>query len=152
MVTAAYPVSGFNGFYLQTAGTGGEVDPATHQASDAVFVFGSAAAKAVQVGEHVEVTGKVSEFEGTTEITAAVADVKVLSEPATVRPANVVLPRAEATRESLEGMLLAPRGPYTVSDNYALNQYAEIGLAAGRTRCSPRPRWPTRTTPLPSRQ
>ena len=41
-MTAAYPTGGFNGFYLQTAGTGGDVDPATHQASDAVFVFGSA--------------------------------------------------------------------------------------------------------------
>ena len=30
-------------------------------------------------------------------------------------------------------MLLAPRGPYTIADNYALNQYAEIGLAAGST-------------------
>ena len=30
-------------------------------------------------------------------------------------------------------MLLAPQGPYTVADNYALNQYGEIGLAAGTT-------------------
>ena len=30
-------------------------------------------------------------------------------------------------------MLLAPQGPYTVADNYALNQYGEIGLAAGST-------------------
>ena len=48
VVTAAYPTGGFNGFNLQTAGTGGDVDPATHQASDAVFVFGSAAAQAVR--------------------------------------------------------------------------------------------------------
>ena len=69
VVTAAYPTGGFNGFYLQTAGTGGDVDPATHQASDAVFVFGSAVSKAVHIGDHVQVTGKVSEFQGTTEIT-----------------------------------------------------------------------------------
>jgi 5'-nucleotidase len=131
VVTAAYPTGGFNGFYLQTAGTGGDVDPATHQASDAVFVFGSAVAGAVEVGEHVQVTGKVSEFQGTTEITPTVADVKVLPEPATLHPASVVLPRTEASRESFEGMLLAPQGPYTVADNYALNQYGEIGLAAG---------------------
>ncbi len=131
VVTAAYPDGGFNGFYLQTAGTGGDVDPATHHASDAVFVFGSAAAKAVQVGEHVQVTGKVSEFQGTTEISPVVADLKVLPDPATVQPASVVLPRSEASRESFEGMLLAPRGPYTVADNYSLNAYGEIGLAAG---------------------
>ena len=131
VVTAAYPTGGFNGFYLQTAGTGGDVDPATHQASDAVFVFGSAVSKAVHIGDHVQVTGKVSEFQGTTEITPAVADVKVLPDPASVQPASVVLPRTEAGRESFEGMLLAPAGPYTVADNYALNQYGEIGLAAG---------------------
>ena len=78
VVTAAYPTGGFNGFYIQSAGTGGDVDPATHQASDAVFVFGSAATGVVQSGDHVEVTGEVSEYAGTTEITAAAADVKVL--------------------------------------------------------------------------
>ena len=90
VVTAAYPTGGFNGFYLQTAGTGGDVDPATHQASDAVFVFGSAVAHTVHVGDHVQVTGKVTEFQGTTEITPAAADVKVLRTgvgPARVRRA-----------------------------------------------------------------
>ena len=133
VVTASYPTGGFNGFYLQTAGTGGTADPDAHQASDAVFVFGSAAAGTVGVGDHVEVTGKVSEFQGTTEITPAASGVKVLPDPATVSPTSVVLPRTESARESFEGMLLAPQGPYTVADNYTLNQYGEIGLAAGTT-------------------
>lgn len=38
VVTAAYPTGGFNGFYLQTPGTGGAIDLATHTASDALFV------------------------------------------------------------------------------------------------------------------
>src|SRR4029079_19639291 len=38
VVTARYPSGGFNGFYLQTDGTGGAVD-ATPGASDAIFVF-----------------------------------------------------------------------------------------------------------------
>ena len=41
------------------------------------------------------------------------------------------LPAERRQRETLEGMLLAPQGDYTVTDNYRLNQYAEIGLAAG---------------------
>ncbi len=131
VVTATYPAGGFNGFYLQTPGTGGVVDPATHTASDAVFVYGSSAARAVTRGDHVEVTGTVSEYHGTTEITPASGGVTPLAEPATVRPADVALPRTEAARESFEGMLLAPRGDYTVADNYALNQYAEVGLARG---------------------
>ena len=35
-------------------------------------------------------------------------------------------------------MLVAPQGDYTVTDNYALNQYAEIGLARG-TKPLPQP-------------
>ena len=45
VVTAAYPTGGFNGFYLQTPGTGGGTD-ATPGASDAIFVYGSAARRA----------------------------------------------------------------------------------------------------------
>ena len=115
VVTAAYPTGGFNGFYLQTAGTGGDVDPADHAASDAVFVFGSAVAQAVQIGDHVQVTGKVSEFQGTTEITPTAADVKVLPEPASVQPASVVLPRTEAARESLRGDAAGTAGAATPS-------------------------------------
>ena len=37
VVTAAYPTGGFDGFYLQTAGTGCGVDFASHTASDGVF-------------------------------------------------------------------------------------------------------------------
>ena len=133
VVTAAYPTGGFNGFYLQTAGTGGEVDPATHQASDAVFVFGSAATGVVQRGDHVEVTGKVTEFAGTTEITAGAADVKVLADPASVSPRASYFPgrRPRASRSRGCCSRLAGRTPSP--NNYSLNQYAEIGLAAGRT-------------------
>ena len=37
-MTARYPTGGFNGFYMQTDGTGGAVD-ATPDASDGIFVF-----------------------------------------------------------------------------------------------------------------
>ena len=72
VVTAIYPTGGFNGFYLQTAGTGGAVD-ATPGASDGVFVFGSAALAAANpaVGDLVEVTAPVAEFAGQTELTPA---------------------------------------------------------------------------------
>ena len=135
VVTAAYPTGGFNGFYLQTPGTGGDLDPATHDTSDAVFVFLGGAAPADSypaVGDHVQVSGKVSEFAGMTELTAAKGGVSRLADQAAApQPAAVAYPATDAGRESLEGMLVAPTGPYTVSDNYALNQYAEIGLARG---------------------
>lgn len=136
VVTAAYPTGGFNGFYLQTAGTGGAVDLASHDTSDGLFVYlGTAPATAYPaVGDHVEVTGAVSEFGGMTQLTAATGGVRALATPAAApAPATVVYPSTTASRESVEGMLLAPQGDYTVTDNYTLNQYAEIGLARGTT-------------------
>lgn len=131
VVTARYATGGFNGFYLQTPGTGGAVDLATHTASDAVFVFGSSFAGTVAAGDYVKVTGAVSEFNGLTELTATAItelDASTVSAPA---PATVGLPATAAQRESLEGMLVAPQGAFTVTDVYSANQYGEIGLAAG---------------------
>lgn len=131
VVTAQYATGGFNGFYIQTPDTGGAVDLATHTASDAVFVFGSSFAGQVAAGDYVKVTGAVSEFNGLTEITATGVtklDASTVTAPV---PATVGLPATAAQRESLEGMLVAPQGAFTVTDVYSANQYGEIGLAAG---------------------
>ncbi|KJL36833.1 MAG: multifunctional nuclease/2',3'-cyclic-nucleotide 2'-phosphodiesterase/5'-nucleotidase/3'-nucleotidase [Microbacterium sp.] len=135
VVTAAYPTGGFNGFYIQTPGTGGAIDLGTHTASDAVFVFGSAATAKVSVGQYVEVTGSVTEYQGLTEINGTANGTTVLSEtaPAPVAAATVAFPATDQQRESLEGMLILPQGDYTVTNTYSTNQYAEIGLATGTT-------------------
>jgi 5'-nucleotidase len=134
-VTATFPTGGFAGYYIQTPGTGGDLSPANHTASDAVFVYSSATVGSVQIGDYVEVTGTVSEYFNMTQVTvAAAADLKKLTEAAPeVKATGFALPAAEAFRESLEGMLLAPEGPATVTDNYSLNQYGEIGLSGGTT-------------------
>lgn len=129
VVTAAYPTGGYNGFYLETPGT-----PDTPSASDAVFVYGSAATAAVAIGDSVEVTGKVSEFNGTTEISAAAADVVELGTPlGTVTPLDAPWSELDtpAEKESHEGELVVPQGDFTVSDNYDTNYYASFTLAAG---------------------
>ena len=131
VVTADYATGGFSGFYLQTPG-----QPDTPGASDAVFVFGSAAAAAVHTGESVEVTGKVSEYQGLTELAAANAS--AVSE---VGALGQVTPLSEpwsdlatdAQKEAHEGELIAPQGDWTVSDDYDTNFYGEIGLASGDT-------------------
>ncbi len=136
VVTAAYRTGGFTGFVLQTAGTGGAIDPAAHTASDAIFVYGDAAvAASVAIGDHVAVTGAVSEYNGLTELTpAATTDVVVLpAVAAPVEPATVALPASAAARETFENMLLAPQGDFTVSDVYDTNSFASIGLASGTT-------------------
>lgn len=134
VVTAAYPTGGYNGFYIQTPGTGGQLDPATHTASDAIFVYGSDATAKVSIGQHVEVTGTATEFAGQTQITADGAAVGILTEQAdAVQPAEISWPKTDEEREKFEGMLLEPQGEFTVTNTYSTNQYAEVGLAAGGT-------------------
>ncbi|SMH46369.1 Predicted extracellular nuclease [Rathayibacter oskolensis] len=130
VVTARYPSGGYNGYVIQTAGTGGAQAPT---ASDAVFVYSSASVGSVAVGDNLRITGAVSEFNGLTELTPTSAETVVrLDTPALApTPATVALPRTTAEREVLESMLIAPQGDYTVTDTYDLNSYGSIGLAAG---------------------
>ncbi|WP_370249056.1 ExeM/NucH family extracellular endonuclease [Nocardioides sp.] len=136
VVTAAYPTGGYNGFYVQTAGTGGATD-ATPGASDAVFVFtGAGLASAIPaIGTVVDVTGTVSEFSGSTQITPASAAGIVTPSGVTgaVTPAAMAYPTTEAGRESHEGELLAPTDTFTVTNSFSTNQFAEVGLATGTT-------------------
>lgn len=131
VVTAVYPEGGFNGYYLQTPGTGGDIAE-DHAASHGIFVFSPATVDEVAPGDHVEVTGGVSEYHGLTELTVEEDGLLLLDEPAEqVKPAAIEWPASDAEREKFEGMLLDPQGSFTVTDNYSLNQYGEIGLAAG---------------------
>ncbi|MDM4761561.1 ExeM/NucH family extracellular endonuclease [Galbitalea sp. SE-J8] len=133
IVTAAYPTGGFGGYYLQTPGTGGDLDLAAHTASDGLFVYSPSTVGGVAVGSYVQVTGTVSEFGGLTELSVSSgAGLTVLTDavPA-VRPVTTALPTGDAARERLEGMLVAPSGDYTVTDDYDLNAYGSIGVVAG---------------------
>lgn len=131
VVTAAYPTGGLSGYVIQTPGTGGATD-ATPGASDAVFVFSSATAGLVAIGDHVQVTGAVSEFNGLTELTVAAAtDLVKLPAAAAVTPVSSTWPTTDAAREALESMLFQPTGDLTISNTYSTNQYGEVGLAAG---------------------
>lgn len=137
VVTAAYAKGGFDGFYLQTQGTGGDSPPAKRTASDAVFVYAPDAVGKVRVGDHVRVDGLVSEFHGLTEVGADGDGVTELSDAAeAVKPVPLDLPGEDAAREPYEGMLVRPTGGYTVSDTHNLggwgdNAYGSITLASG---------------------
>ncbi|MEA9985508.1 ExeM/NucH family extracellular endonuclease [Subtercola sp. RTI3] len=132
VVTASYPTGGFNGYYIQTPGTGGAVDLSTHTRSDGLFVFSAATVAAAAVGSFVEVTGTVAEFSGLTELNVAAGGLSVLSDTVTApTPAAVAVPTDAAQRESLEGMLIAPAGDYTVTDNYDTNYYGSVVLVGG---------------------
>ena len=135
VVTATYPAGGFNGYYIQTPGTGGAIDLAAHTASDAVFVYSASTVGSVAVGDHVQVTGTATEFNGLTQVVVPTsAGLTKLDTPATApTAATVAYPTVASQREALEGMLIAPEGGFTVSNTYSTNQYAEIGLATGTT-------------------
>ncbi|KQQ03951.1 MULTISPECIES: ExeM/NucH family extracellular endonuclease [unclassified Rathayibacter] len=131
VVTARYPSGGFSGYVIQTAGTGAQTSGRT--ASDAVFVYSSASVGSVAIGDHLQITGAVSEFNGLTELTPTSAATVVRLDAPVVAPvpAAVGLPRSTEERETLESMLIAPQGAFTVTDTYDLNSYGSIGLAAG---------------------
>ncbi|WP_120339230.1 ExeM/NucH family extracellular endonuclease [Cryobacterium soli] len=133
VVTAAYPVGGFAGFYLQTPGTGGS---STDAASHGIFVYTKTLVSPVAVGDYVSVVGAVSEYYGLTQLTiGTLADITALDDSGITAPvaSELRLPSTDAERERLEGMLVSPVGDFTVTNNYTTNQYAEIGLAAGTT-------------------
>ncbi|WP_243387044.1 ExeM/NucH family extracellular endonuclease [Bifidobacterium primatium] len=132
VVTATYPDGGFNGYTIQTPATGGDVNLATHKASDGLFVYDTKNVGNLKTGDYVEVSGKVSEYYGLTELNATTAT-KLNDKVADPTPAKVAYPKADAQRESLESMLVAPQGDYTVSDVYNTNKYGEVGLAAAKT-------------------
>src|SRR4029079_637288 len=74
VVTASYPTGGLNGFYVQTPGSGVPLR-AGADASDAVFVHLGSQTAYPAIGDHVQVTAPVSEFNGLTELSPAVGGV-----------------------------------------------------------------------------
>ncbi len=136
VVTAIYRTGGFNGMFIQTGGTGGLTD-ATPGASDALFIFGGSnmvnVPAGVVLGDSVRVTGPVSEFFDSTQITpaspAGVVELGVALDPVTAL--EIAYPTTTVDREAQEGMLLEPTDTFTVTNNFQTNGFAEIGLATG---------------------
>ncbi|WP_405372821.1 MULTISPECIES: ExeM/NucH family extracellular endonuclease [unclassified Microbacterium] len=133
VVTAHYPTGGFDGYVIQTAGSGGELDLAAHTASDAVFVFAPGAVGEVALGDTVTVTGAVSEWNGLTEITVKPGGAQVVDDAEAPAPATIGWPASAAARETLESMLIAPSGDFTVTNTFSTNRFGEVGLASGTT-------------------
>ena len=139
VVTAAYPTGGFNGFVIQTAGTGGTVDLATHTASDALFVFsaGTGAVDAVAVGDYVAVTGWSSEYFGLTEITPSEAADVVAAEQDGHEGHRVhdggVAGHGRRSGRAWSRCCTCRRARTRSPTPSATNQYGEVGLAFGST-------------------
>ncbi|PWF26124.1 ExeM/NucH family extracellular endonuclease [Ancrocorticia populi] len=136
-VTAKYPTGGKNGIYIQTEDTGGTT---SHEApSVGLFVYDGSAAlpKGVEIGDFVQIKGKVSEYYESTQVTVSGNSWSKIDAEDRVKPKAVTmdrLPTDAAGKESLEGMLVDFSGPITVTDNYQNGvNYGEIGAAFGDT-------------------
>ncbi|MFI9526728.1 ExeM/NucH family extracellular endonuclease [Micromonospora rosaria] len=136
VVTADHRTGGYNGIYLQTAGSGGDRPVSAGTASDGIFVYlttNTANHPAVAVGDRVRVSGTPSEYNGLTQLSiGARADVQVCEQGVTLpAPVPLTLPQDEAARESVESMRVAPVGRFTVSEVYNVNRFGELVLTAG---------------------
>ncbi len=133
VVTAAYPTGGYFGYVLQVPG-----EPDTESdASQAIYIYQPATTPPtdlpVEIGQTVQVTGTVREFNTLTEIEVAAVDVEVLADAEAVTPLLTGWPTTVEGRESLESMLIEPDGDFTITNTYSTNRYGELGLAFGDT-------------------
>ena len=126
VVTGVYSTGGYNGYYIQTPGA-----EKTAGASDGLFVYSPDTAGDVALGDNVTVTGEAGEHYGMTQVSVTAGGLEKTDGTATVEPTPVAFPMDEAAREAHEGMLLAPQGEWTVTDNYSVNQYGSLSLAPG---------------------
>ncbi|WP_239123308.1 ExeM/NucH family extracellular endonuclease [Rhizocola hellebori] len=113
------------GFFVQDSGDG---NPST---SDGVFVF-DASANLVSLGDVVQVTGPVSEFQGQTQLTASAGGVDSCGSQAAVTPTDVTLPVAAAdTLERYEGMLVRFHQNLTVTEHFQLGRFGQVVVSSG---------------------
>ncbi|NDL60802.1 ExeM/NucH family extracellular endonuclease [Phytoactinopolyspora mesophila] len=137
VVTAVYPYGGFDGYYIQTPGSGGDTDLADRTASDAVFVYSPSTAQDIEIDDYVQVTGDVVQYHGLTEIVVDEPGLAVSDEPAeAVKAVPFELPAAEERRHAFQSMLVRPTDGYVVSDIFGLggwgdNAFGSIGLGYG---------------------
>ena len=145
VVTAAYPkgenpnLKGLEGFTIQTPGTGGTWDPA-RTTSDGLFVFmGKSSATMPSIGDCVVVKGKVAEYSGVKNATAATQSLtQLLPQSITaatdcdpVKPTELSGVPTQDQMEALESMLVLPKDTWTITDNYKTNRYGTLSLTPG---------------------
>ncbi|WP_436496200.1 ExeM/NucH family extracellular endonuclease [Actinokineospora sp. HUAS TT18] len=113
------------GFYLQDTG---DHDGAT---SDGVFVFDNGA-NLVSLGDVVQVTGAVAEFQGQTQISSSASGIQSCNRQGAVTPTDLILPRATAgDLEPYEGMLVRLHQTVTVTEHFQLGRFGQVVVSSG---------------------
>jgi predicted extracellular nuclease len=124
------------GFYLQNTAATADGDPAT---SDAIFVF-NGNADSVSLGQVVQVTGTVSEFQDQTQISASAIEACGIT--ATVAPAAVTLPLPAPAAgvdflERFEGMLVSFPQTLYVTEHFQLGRFGQVLLSSSERLVQP---------------
>ena len=117
------PSPALRGVYVQDGGDGNATT------SDGIFVFEGNTDRGLYLGDVVQVTGAVSEFQGQTQI--GITTLEACGPGATVTPTDVTLPSSSATAlERYEGMLVRFPQPLTVTEHFQLGRFGQVVLAA----------------------
>jgi uncharacterized protein len=134
VVTADLRAAGqFGGFYMQQPQR--DSDPATSQG---LFVFAPTSTATLSVGDYVQVSGPVAEFQRSTDTQpltqiANPSDVQVCGPTQPIRPVTLSLPLDPgADLERYEGMLVRFRQVLVVSGNFTLGRFGELVVSAQR--------------------
>jgi predicted extracellular nuclease len=119
------------GFYLQSLPEDDDHNPTT---SEGVFVFEGSGADAVSIGQVVQATGSVEEFQGQTEVNAST--VESCGTTATVTPVDVTLPVPAAQNgvaylEQFESMLVRFHQTLYVTEHFQLGRFGQIVMSSG---------------------
>lgn len=115
------------GFYVQEEDLDVDTNPAT---SEGIFVFNTSFP--VNVGDKVRLRGTVAEFPSSGASLTQLTNITALSPcgSGSVTPATVMLPVTNISDlERYEGMLINIPQELTVTDNFTLGRFGEVGLS-----------------------
>lgn len=130
IVTGVYPTLSPAGFYIQEEDADMDADIKT---SEGIFVVSSTA---VAIGDKVKVVGNALESTASPSFSQAVISASAVSIMSSGNPmptaSNIKLPLSDTNDfEQYEGMIVRFVDTLTVTDNYNLGRYGEIGLSQG---------------------
>lgn len=117
------------GFYVQNLDTEDDDNPAS---SDAIFIFEYDNADRVGVGQIVQVTGTVADYQGQTQISSATVEICEVAAPPALPVTQLTLPFASADDpERFEGMLVTLPQTLYVTEHFQLGRFNQVVLSSG---------------------
>lgn len=126
IVTADFQDDGqLGGFYIQSAAASEDGEDRT---SEGIYIYDNK--NPVETGERVQVTGRVREFQGQTEL-SPVKSVTVCGSDQAIEPVSIELPGADPNYlERFEGMLVTIPQALYVNQTYFLEALGQVSLSA----------------------